>query len=86
MPEQEETSNGTQKICPQGRHPARSGLPAHICGGAVQVRPTLYNKNSTPSGVLFLLWARQDLNPRPSGYENVANFEIPFFLWNLVTV
>ena len=35
MPEQEETSNGTQKICPQGRHPARSGLPAHICGGAV---------------------------------------------------
>ena len=27
-------------------------------------------------------WARQDLNPRPSGYENVANFEIPFFLMN----
>ena len=24
--------------------------------------------------------------PRPSGYENVANFEIPFFLWNLVTI
>ncbi len=46
----------------------------------------LYNKNSTPDGVLFLLWARQDLNPRPSGYENVANFEIPFFLWNLVTI
>ena len=22
----------------------------------------------------------------PSGYENVANFEIPFFLWNLVTI
>ncbi len=21
-----------------------------------------------------------------SGYENVANFEIPFFLWNLVTI
>lgn len=80
MPEQEETSNGTQKICPQGCHPARSGLPAHICGGPVQVRPTLYNKNSTPSGVLFLLWARQDLNPRPSGYENVGNFKILFFL------
>ena len=53
---------------------------AAVGSAAVQVRPTLYNKNSTPSGVLFLLWARQDLNPRPSGYENVANFEIPFFL------
>ena len=30
----------------------------------------------------FFVWARQDLNPRPSGYENVANFEIPFFLMN----
>ena len=30
-------------------------------------------------GALFLLWASQDLNPGPSGYENVANFEIPFF-------
>jgi len=29
--------------------------------------------------VLFW-WASQDLNPGPSGYENVANFEIPFFL------
>ena len=28
----------------------------------------------------FGLWASQDLNPGPSGYENVANFEIPFFL------
>ena len=26
------------------------------------------------------LWASQDLNPGPSGYENVVNFEIPFFL------
>ena len=33
-----------------------------------------------PEGCLFFVWARQDLNPRPSGYENVANFEIPFFL------
>ena len=28
----------------------------------------------------FFVWASQDLNPGPSGYENVANFEIPFFL------
>ena len=34
----------------------------------------------------FLWWAIQDLNPGPSGYENVANFEISFFLWNLVTI
>ena len=39
-----------------------------------------------PKGCLFSVWARQDLNPRPSGYENVDNFEIPFFLWNLVTI
>lgn len=25
-------------------------------------------------------------NQMTSGYENVANFEIPFFLWNLVTI
>lgn len=36
-------------------------------------------------GILFW-WASQDLNPGPSGYENVANFEIQFFLWNLVTI
>ena len=36
-------------------------------------------KKDTRKGVFFV-WARQDLNPRPSGYENVANFEIPFFL------
>ena len=34
----------------------------------------------------FFVWASQDLNPGPSGYENVDNFEIPFFLWNLVTI
>ena len=39
-----------------------------------------------PKGCLFSVWARQDLNPRLSGYENVANFEIPFFLWNFVTI
>ena len=33
-----------------------------------------------PEPSCFFVWARQDLNPRPSGYENVANFEIPFFL------
>ena len=25
-------------------------------------------------------------NQMTSGYENVANFEIPFFLWNLVAI
>ena len=40
----------------------------------------------SPKPSCFFVWARQDLNPRPSGYENVANFEIPFFLWNLVTI
>ena len=30
--------------------------------------------------------AIQDSSPGPSGYENVANFEISFFLWNLVTI
>ena len=44
------------------------------------------NKKEHPDGCSFLLWASQDLNPGPSGYENVANFEIPFFLWNLVTI
>ena len=38
------------------------------------------NKKEHPDGCSFLLWASQDLNPGPSGYENVANFEIPFFL------
>ena len=47
-------------------------------------RPNIQKK--TPRWVSFFVWARQDLNPRPSGYENVANFEIPFFLWNLVTI
>ena len=28
----------------------------------------------------FFLWASQDLNPGPSGYENVGNFKILFFL------
>ena len=44
------------------------------------------NKKEHPDGCSFLLWASQDLNPGPSGYENVDNFEIPFFLWNLVTI
>ena len=39
-----------------------------------------------PKPSCFFAWASQDLNPGPSGYENVANFEIPFFLWNLVTI
>ena len=34
-------------------------------------RPCI-TKTAPPSGVLFLLWARQDLNPRPSGYEPPA--------------
>ena len=37
-------------------------------------------QKKTPGRVSFFVWARQDLNPRPIGYENVANFEIPFFL------
>ncbi len=43
-------------------------------------------RKKTPERVSFFVWARQDLNPRPSGYENVDNFVIPFFLWNLVTI
>ena len=27
-----------------------------------------------------------DEEPTTGGMENVANFEIPFFLWNLVTI
>ena len=38
------------------------------------------NKKEHPDGCSFLLWASQDLNPGPSGYENVDNFEISFFL------
>ena len=30
------------------------------------------NKKEHPDGCSFLLWARQDLNPRPSGYEPPA--------------
>jgi len=37
-------------------------------------------KSPQPKLETYVWWARQDLNPRPSGYENVANFEIPFFL------
>jgi len=38
-------------------------------------------KRSTKTGTFVLFWwASQDLNPGPSGYENVDNFEIPFFL------
>ena len=47
---------------------------------------TLEIRKKTPERVSFFVWARQDLNPRPSGYENVDNFVIPFFLWNLVTI
>ena len=36
--------------------------------------------------IFLVWWAIQDLNPGSSGYENVANFEISFFLWNLVTI
>ena len=52
----------------------------------VAVQVLTGNKIEHPDGCSFLLWASQDLNPGPSGYENVANFEIPFFLWNLVTI
>ena len=52
----------------------------------VAVQVLAGNKKEHPDGCSFLLWASQDLNPGPSGYENVANFEIPFFLWNLVTI
>ena len=37
-------------------------------------------KEARDRNLVLFWWARQDLNPRPSGYENVANFEIPFFL------
>ena len=36
-------------------------------------------KHETQNLVLFW-WAMRDSNPHWSGYENVANFEIPFFL------
>ena len=39
-----------------------------LAGAAVDGEPELL----TQAGVLFLLWARQDLNPRPSGYEPPA--------------
>ena len=45
-----------------------------------------YKKSFHLTAEAFLWWAIQDLNPGPSGYENVANFEISFFLWNLVTI
>ena len=46
----------------------------------VAVQVLTGNKKEHPDGCSFLLWASQDLNPGPSGYENVTNFEIPFFL------
>ena len=46
----------------------------------VQVLAGLRCKKDTHTGAFFVIWASQDLNPGPSGYENVANFEIPFFL------
>ena len=53
----------------------------------VQVKRLFMQKEKHESKIsCFFVWARQDLNPRPSGYENVANFEIPFFLWNFVTI
>ena len=45
-----------------------------------------YKKRFHLTAEAFLWWAIQDLNLGPSGYENVANFEILFFLWNLVTI
>ena len=45
-----------------------------------------YKKSFHLTAEAFLWWAIQDLNPGPSGYENVANFEISFSLWNLVTI
>ena len=50
-------------------------------GASENVQTLTDNKKEHPFvGCSFLLWASQDLNPGPSGYENVANFEIPFFL------
>ena len=46
----------------------------------------VFLSGATITAEAFLWWAIQDLNPGPSGYENVANFEISFFLWNLVTI
>ena len=44
-------------------------------------KQSAYKKRSTKAETFVLFWwASQDLNPGPSGYENVANFEIPFFL------
>ena len=53
---------------------------AAVGSAAVQVLPGPKQKEPRLRLGFFLLWARQDLNPRPSGYENVTNFEIPFFL------
>ena len=35
----------------------------------------VFLSGATITAQAFLWWAIQDLNPGPSGYENVANFE-----------
>ena len=45
---------------------------AAVVAVAVQVPPALIYKKKTPERVSFFVWARQDLNPRPSGYEPPA--------------
>ena len=49
-------------------------------GGAKRIAPVLTPyKKDTRVGVFFR-WAMRDSNPHSCGYENVDNFEIPFFL------
>ena len=80
---------------PKGWDPQAKQQPARLIAYSADcvVRAALFKsclsleiQKRHPKGCLFFVWASQDLNPGPSGYENVANFEIPFFLWNLVTI
>ena len=59
--------------------------------GAVVIVPEENEKSEPFSNrkqvrIFLIWWAMRDSNPHWSGYENVVNFEIPFFLWNLVTI
>ena len=74
---------------PKGWNPQAKQQPTGLIAYSADcvVRAALFKpclsleiEKKTPKRVSFFLWARQDLNPRLSGYENVANFEIPFFL------
>ena len=75
----------------KGRIPSPWWYPAFACLPFRVVLPqNLLQTKNVPEPFLVknrvrvrtVWWARQDLNPRPSGYENVANFEIPFFWMN----